>query len=354
MSKSILGQFYTTNYDYILKNIKIPSNIKYIIEPFAGNGDLLNFIVNKNIYNIECYDIDPKKNFIKKRDTLKNPPNYNNKFILTNPPYLARNKSKNKEIYDIYSQNDLYKCFIENIINTNCKGGILIIPLNFLSSIRKNDINLRKRFFEKYFISVLNIFEEQVFNDTKYNVISFLFEKIGENKITKCFLYPSKKQFNFSFYSNKNYIIGGELYDLNFSSSKYKITRATKKTVENGCINSNILLKCIDNNSKNKINLKIVNNNEIYIDNTQKLTARSYATLIIEPFIDLNKQKKLVEEFNKFINLYREKYNSMFLTNYRESSDIARKRISFNFAFNICRYILYAIDNNINIYNLHP
>ena len=136
------------------------------------------------------------------------------------------------------------------------------------------------------------------------------------------FLISFKKQFNFSFYSNKNYIIGGELYDLNFSSSKYKITRATK-TVENGCINSNILLKCIDNNSK-KINLKIVNNNEIYIDNTQKLTARSYATLIIEPFIDLNKQK-LVEEFNKFINLYREKYNSMFLTNYRESSDIARK-----------------------------
>lgn len=352
MSKNELGQFYTTNYKYILSNIKIPSYVKNIIEPFAGNGDLINFIEDKNNYNIECYDIDPKKDFIKKMDTLKNPPNYDNKFVLTNPPYLARNKNKNKEIYDLYSQNDLYKCFIEKIINSKCEGGILIIPLNFISSIRKNDINLRERFFDKYYISILNIFEEQVFNDTKYSVISFLFEKNSINKITKCFVYPSKKHFEFSFYSNKNYIIGGKIYDLDFNISKYKITRATKETVENNKKNSNILLKCIDDNHKNKINLRIVNDNKIFIDNTEKLTARSYATLVIEPFIGLNKQKKLVEEFNKFINLYREKYNSMFLTNYRESSDIARKRISFRFAFDICKYILHSLDNNINIYNL--
>ena len=42
--KSKLGQFYTTNYDYILKNMNIPDNITQIIEPFAGNGDLLKFI----------------------------------------------------------------------------------------------------------------------------------------------------------------------------------------------------------------------------------------------------------------------------------------------------------------------
>ena len=57
--KQKLGQFYTTNYDYILQNLYIPENIKKIIEPFAGNGDLLNFI--KDNYKIECYDIARKR-----------------------------------------------------------------------------------------------------------------------------------------------------------------------------------------------------------------------------------------------------------------------------------------------------
>ena len=112
--KKDLGQFYTTNYTHILKNMTIPEDITYIIEPFAGQGDLLKFLTKK--YTIECYDIDPKKDFIIKRDTLFNPPDYKNKFILTNPPYLARNKSKSKEIYNKYDVNDLYKCFIKELI----------------------------------------------------------------------------------------------------------------------------------------------------------------------------------------------------------------------------------------------
>lgn len=36
----------------------------------------------------------------------------------------------------------------------------------------------------------------------------------------------------------------------------------------------------------------------------------------------------------------REKYNSLFLTNYRESKKISRKRISFKLVYNICNYLL--------------
>jgi hypothetical protein len=102
--KHNLGQFMTTNYNYILQNFNIPSTVTNIIEPFAGRGDLLKFIKDSDLtkYNIECYDIDPKKDFIIKKDTLLNPPNYNNSFIITNPPYLARNKSSNKNYFDSY------------------------------------------------------------------------------------------------------------------------------------------------------------------------------------------------------------------------------------------------------------
>jgi hypothetical protein len=48
---------------------------------------------------MEIYDIEPKQSYIIQRDTLKNPPNYDGKFILTNPPYIARNKNEDNMIF---------------------------------------------------------------------------------------------------------------------------------------------------------------------------------------------------------------------------------------------------------------
>jgi hypothetical protein len=151
MNKKQLGQFYTTNYKHILQNMYIPYDTSNIIEPFAGNGDLLCFLdmdmdMDTDKYNIECNDIEPKKDFIIKRDTLLNPPNLDDAFVITNPPYLARNKCDNKEIFNKYNTNDLYKCFIKLLTASYCKGGILILPLNFLCSIRKGDIEIRENF----------------------------------------------------------------------------------------------------------------------------------------------------------------------------------------------------------------
>lgn len=71
-SKKMLGQFYTTNQEYILQGMQIPKNIENIIEPFTGNGDLIPFIEkeehkNNVKYNIEYYDIDPKKKVLYKK-----------------------------------------------------------------------------------------------------------------------------------------------------------------------------------------------------------------------------------------------------------------------------------------------
>ena len=105
----MLGQFYTTNQEYILQGMQIPKNIENIIEPFTGNGDLIPFIEkeqdkNNVKYNIEYYDIDPKKKDVIQKDTIKNPPDYTNKYLITNPPYLARNKCKNKLLFDKYEE----------------------------------------------------------------------------------------------------------------------------------------------------------------------------------------------------------------------------------------------------------
>ena len=343
-TKQKLGQFYTTNYDYILQNLYIPENIIKIIEPFAGNGDLLNFIKDKDNYNIECYDIEPKKDYIIQKNTILDPPNFNKSFILTNPPYLARNKSNDKELFDKYKTNDLYKCFIEILILNECLGGILLVPLNFICSIRKNDIDLRKKFISKYNIITLNIFEEQVFEDTTYTICSFQFEKKEQENEIKVYIYPSNINFNIKLNKNNNYTIGGDIYNLE-QNDKYKIDRATR-LYDNKDNFTNILVKCIDDNINNKIGLKIVDDKirDKYIDNTPKLSARSYAILVIKPKITIIQQQKLVELFNNFLNEKRNNCNSLFLSNYRESKEIARKRISFTLVYEICNHLLNTTD----------
>lgn len=347
MSKKQLGQFYTTNYDYILQHFIIPNPPLTIIEPFAGNGDLIEFVhkqerQNENVakYNMECFDIDPKKEFILCKDTLLNPPNYNGKFVITNPPYLARNKSANKILFDKYEVNDLYKCFIKEISGQNCcLGGILIVPLNFFSSIRVADIQLRKTFLQKYNVIQLNIFEEKVFEDTTYTICSFQFALkscIDDAKINIA-IYPSNKQLQMELNENNHFMIGGEIYFLQ-QSIAYKITRLTAKNET--AKNTNIVAKCIDDNFDNQISLSFVEDEKIYVDRTPNQSARTYATLVIEPAIDIEKQKKLVAKFNEFLAKYRQKYHSLFLANYRESKDIARKRISFDLVYNIVGHLL--------------
>lgn len=367
-NKKGLGQYYTTNYDYILQNISIPSFVKTIIEPFAGQGDLLKFIdcsnnitlsnSNYNInhrkkYTLECYDIDPKQSFIKKRDTLQNPPDYRDKFVLTNPPYLARNKSKDKILFDQYDANDLYKCFIKSILLDPCLGGILIIPLNFWCSIRLSDITLRKNFTNVYHVHQLNIFEERVFSDTSYTICSFLFiHKSVCNTHFSCnynytipvTMYPFQKTINVLLDKHNLYTIGGDIYRLhsinNLYNGKYKITRVTQNNESQ--LNTNLMVKCIDDSSSNKIQMQYyTDSNALFVDRTPNLTARTYVTLIITPTLNIKQQHQLVLCFNKLLNSYRDKYHSLFLNNYRESNaGMARKRITFDLVYSLVDYCL--------------
>jgi hypothetical protein len=235
--KKNYGQFFTTNYEYILQGFSIPhyilSNETKIIEPFAGKGDLVKYIEEQkyDIKNIECYDIDPKQKYIKKRDTLNNPPSYFNKYVITNPPYLARNKSEAKDLFEKYECNDLYKCFIKELISNKCLGGIVIVPLNFFSSIRKNDVDLRRDFLKNYSIKKINIFEEQVFDDTSYTVCSFNFElrDDDDNDDIKIDIYPSKKSITTRLSESNNYMIGGEIYKLHLKDKIKKQFFLSKK-----------------------------------------------------------------------------------------------------------------------------
>jgi len=349
--KQKLGQFYTKQYDYILQNLHIPKDVMCIIEPFAGDGELVKFIQTETSPDclLLCYDIDPKQDYIIKQDTLIYPPDYTNKYVITNPPFLARNKAEDKTIFDKYEINDFYKCFLKSLINTPCVGGIIILPINFWCSIRKNDVLMRRDFINTYTILRMNIFEERVFEDTPTTVCSFQFKLKLKNTIQtqpiEVFIFPTKEKLLLSIENmniHNNFMFGGDIYNLP-NKGRYKVSRLTSKNITSIMKENitNILVKCIDDCENSKLGLKYIENEEeIYIDETPNQSARTYATLVVIPSIDKDIQKIIVENFNIFLNEERKKYNSLFLTNYRESKDIARKRISFDLVYSVVIYLL--------------
>ncbi len=236
--------------------------------------------------------------------------------------------------------NDLYKCFLKTLIKSKVLGGIIIIPLNFWCSVRVADVSLRKQFLERFEIIKVNCFEEQVFDDTTYTICSFQFETRNDdtnlNNHNIIFdIYPSKTTLEIILNEGNTYTIGGEIYNLPVQN-EYNITRL----IGGDTPNTNILAKCIDDNINNQIQLKIVEDKDIFYDNTPNKSARTYATLLITPELSMTQQVLLVEKFNEYLSSMRNKYHSLFLTNYRESKSIARKRISFDLVYRIIGYLL--------------
>ena len=332
-NKKTFGQFYTTNTKKILQGFHIPTDIT-ICEPFVGTGEMIEYAKSLGASCFEMYDIEPKYPNVEvsKRDTLDNPPEFSGKFVLTNPPYLARNKNNTKTIYDKYSQNDLYKCFIRILIDNVCDGGIIIIPLNFWCSIRKSDKELRRDFLKTYKVLKVNVFEEQVFEDTSYTVCSFLFtnkktETEKDQEKIPFLIFPENKTIQISI-TKPYWSIGSEIYTQ--IETKYVV----KRWVNEDKCNTNILLHALDSgsNSSKKISLEICDK-----PIRSKESDRTFASLIITPEISIEQQWSLVNIFNEYITTQRQKYNSLFLSNYREHG---RKRISFDLVYIIIQRLL--------------
>jgi hypothetical protein len=232
---------------------------------------------------------------------------------------------------------------------------VIIIPLNFFSSLRKQDIKLRSNFIQKYDINQLNIFEERVFSDTSYTVCCFKFIRSDtekKSKKVKTTFYPKKEHEILLFEDKNDYLIGGDIYKFGEKEKKYfMIDRLTKSNKIN-YITTNIFAELLDSGTDNG-RIKLKYKKKQYIGNQSD---RVFATIIIKPLRDIDKyqkflsikenQIKIIDEFNKILNKYREKYHSLFLSNYRESSNgNGRKRCSFGLCYGLIRHILYKIQN---------
>jgi len=335
MDKKERGQFYTVNHSYIMDGFDKPTS--KVLEPFAGKGDLLDWLDHTNY---EAYDIDPKRDDIMKRDTLENPPCYKDTFIITNPPYLARNKCNSKKIFDKYETNDLYKCFINSLINQEegCLGGIFIIPAGFFLSPRDVDVKCRNNFMSRYKITKVKFFEETVFPDTPTTVVAFSFvksPKLLEFQLVNWVQRPSGESKIFKMEKSNKWIIGGDIYNLQ-TDPTIKISRFVKNKRNENL--TNLTLCALDSGTMDgRIRLEY-KKDFVYqgID-----TSRTYATLCIKDMIlSEEDQIRVAKEFNALLETRRKQYWSLFLPQYRESKEYARKRIPFDLSYKIVANLL--------------
>lgn len=368
--KRDLGQFFTTNSDYILQGLGDFVKNKEITDPFAGNQDLLKWAKTNNCKKIIGFDFDKKyidgKNVLL-NDSINYPKDY--KFVCTNPPYLHKNKAarETKEKF-FHGKNlnfeDLYQVSIFSILN--CDEGILIAPLNFLCAENSNKI--RKLFFEKFEIIRLNIFSEQVFDDTTYNVISFYFRKkrqnLEKNNIDAT-IYPENKKIKLTLEKRYDWQFGGDfIHKIKNVKNDLGVFRLTEDYLKSGeyeaeialqnvkdkrmlkisddikkLLEKNILfLRAIDSKNGKKIQLEDIRKYKI-AGLVGKNTSRNMAHLIFKKEISIDKQVELMYKFNSELSKNRDKYLSFFLTNFRDNN---RKRISFDMTYKFLNLIFYG------------
>ena len=317
---------FTTQSEIICNNLihYIPENVN-LIEPFVGDGDLLSLFPNHNweIYDIEKHDNN--NNIV--QDTLKNPPTYKDKWVITNPPYLAKNKSINKEIFNLYETDDLYKAAMLSILD--CEGGILIIPTNFFTDERTKDIRIK--FLNQFLIHEVNVFTQPIFESTTYSVCSFAFkrkENKPENQKILFNIKPKEEQTFIELNPVYGYRVAGEFYN-ELNNIKPIFGRLIGKTSSDFI--TNIKLYAIDTRNDR---IRVEYCEEPYYG---KQSDRTYATLTCKKELTIEKQKQLIQHFNQELENFRIKYHDISMTNYR---DYNRKRIAFTFAYQLATKIL--------------
>ena len=160
--KRELGQYFTTynpfqNSGFLNWSKECDLSKTTILEPFAGSNNLINMLQDMGLCSdFKSFDIEPKNKFVKRRDTLKNFPK-GFKVCITNPPYLAQNSAKRRNLeFPNIIYDDLYKYSLEKCLE-NCDYVGAIIPASFFNA------NIFRERLSHYIL--LN---SKMFNDTEH------------------------------------------------------------------------------------------------------------------------------------------------------------------------------------------
>jgi hypothetical protein len=245
----------------------------------------------------------------------------------------------------MYDTNDLYKCFITSVVHqNNCRGGIFIIPAGFFFSPREMDTRCRNDFMSRYKITKIKYFEETVFDDTTTTIVAFSFEKstpLTEQHVEWTML-PSKINKTFHMSSTHQWIIGGDIYHLEVPAGIQVRRHVEGQPLRENETQTFITLNALDSGTKDGRICCTYRKDYIY---PAKDCSRTYATLRISGReLSEEEQIQLCSRWNEFIEKKRADTWSLFLPQFRESKEYARKRIPFELAYRILLHLIETIE----------
>lgn len=321
------GQFFTKNARELLARFSPFLKGKDVIDPFAGECDLLDFATENGALSVSGCDLEPLRNFIHKRDSILNPPDFNGKFLLTNPPYLCSNKNKDKTAYDMWGYNDLYKCHIASFVD-KVDEGIIILPSNFLS---ESSPRIRSLFFSHYTIVDCDYYYYPVFPNVTTGIMVFYFKKdLAEEKNFPCRIHYSPSEVvetTVTLSAKYDWLHGKDFFDYVRGYDK-SIKKWTGK--EAGSLTS-VVVGLLDK-GKWKQGFSINKAEPIVCRETTFTTYQ----MVLEREIPIDIQEKVVELSNKKMDEFRSKYHGLFLSNYMGANQKIYSRTMLNNLFWKC------------------
>lgn len=327
--KVTLGQYFTKHSFWaqpqVIEFIQecIDNGYTTIIDPFAGDGDLLKF-AHDNFNNIKLtkgYDIDSSLNW-QKNDSLLNIPCYKKGIILTNPPYLASYSARRKgeEVYSKVSKyfmnnshEDLYQVALERMLE-KYEYVVAIIPETFINSN-----------FSKDRLKLITILESEPFDDTDCPVC------------VCCFTGSLNDPNDIKFYKNNQYIctyqaleecrkIPTKAIDIKFNSS-----------------NGRIALRAVDNTKDNDV-IKFLPVEDLDYDLKNIKISSRLITVIEIP--EVEDYLKYIDICNEILDQYRILMSDILLSPFKgnRKDGVRRRRLDYKTARAIMEEAYYKIN----------
>ena len=313
-----LGQFCTENAAELLGGFEPLVSGKTVIDPFAGDCHLVNWAFAHGALSAITYDIAPKSSGIAPRDSILSAPIYTDRFLVSNPPYLSRNKNKDKTAYDIWKQDDLYKCHLASLYPT-CKEGILILPSNFISESRAN---ARRLFFRYYSIGRMKYFYYQVFPSTTTGIVVFDFYlDMAQPKAFDAEIHYKDRIVcrEILLEEKYNYLFGAAFFDYIADPHPLKVTKFD--TTAGSPPNTNIVIGLL---SYGAYALGAHYNSGSPLVCQEK--AFTTYQVSIDAVLSEHQQKQIVERYNERLRHYVQLYDGLFLANYMGAEQKIKSR----------------------------
>lgn len=320
MNKKNLGAFYTTNTEKVFggySNIlaKQPS----VVDPFVGEGFLLDYAKSLGVPKVLGIDLNPYVAPDIVNNSLLNPLKLDG-FVFTNPPYLFRNKSGNKEVFDKWGVDDLYKASLL-MLSEFSEEGLVVVPQNLFLD---DDWDFRRQLFSVWNISNITWHDQVVFDDTNVRVACFQYRRGETNSL-----------FGEPLVDNKHHKLrlGFDWWEILSIGSRSGVT-CTRVTETEGSLSArNIVLYATDKGSKGgELHFQV--EEKPYMGKVSDRNKASFS------FNSNKTDEELCLILNKTISEIRLKYGSKVLTNFLQSKSSTRKRVSFSQACNLIKYVI--------------